>query len=313
MVEFSIIVINFNGMLYLKKAINSIYTQIHNDFEIIIVDNASTDGSDEFIRESYPDIHLIINQFNRGFAGGCNDGANLANGQFFLFLNVDTILHPEFLVTMHKAIQMIDGYGMYAPKMKYPDGRINSTGICISLSGAAWDRGLGEEDSGQYDQPEDILGPSGGAALFRRETFFEAGGFDDDFFLYMEDLDLVIRAQLAGWKCRYIPEALVYHHHGGITGVESDISVYYGNRNILWYPVKNYPWWLLFLVLPWTVGRTIGVIGYYACRGKGRVVLKSKYDGICFLPHIIKKRKGQLKKGIGLGIWRSLHVIAFSN
>jgi len=162
---------------------------------------------------------------------------------------------------MLRGIQEYNGYGMYAPKMKYPDGMINSTGICISLSGAAWDRGLGEEDSGQYDQSEDILGHSGCAALIRRDTYFEAGGFDPDFFLYMENLDLVIRAQLAGWKCSYIPDAVVYHHHGGITGIESDISVYYGNRNILWYPVKNYSWVLLLLVFPWTVGRTIGVSG----------------------------------------------------
>ncbi|MDD1730326.1 MAG: glycosyltransferase family 2 protein [Methanospirillum sp.] len=313
MVKFSIIIPNYNGISYLLPCIDSIRAQKYQNHEIIIVDNASADSSTEFIRDFYPDVHLIVNSCNRGFAGGCNDGANVAKGEFLFFLNVDTRLRPEFLASMHNAIQKYGGYGMYAPKMKYPDGRINSTGICISLSGAAWDRGLGAEDSGRYDQSEDILGPSGGAALFRREAFFEAGGFDEDFFLYMEDLDLVIRAQLAGWKCRYIPEAVVYHHHGGITGIESDISVYYGNRNLLWYPVKNYPWWLLLLVLPWTVGRTIGVVGYYALKGKGRVAIKAKWDGICYIPQIIKKRKGQISKTSGTGIWRHLHVIAFSN
>ena len=313
MLQFSVIIINYNGISFLTDLLDSLYAQTYDDFEIILVDNASTDGSVAFIQSFSPDIHLIVNQFNRGFAGGCNDGADIAKGEFFLFLNVDIILCPEFLATMHEAIQKYDGYGMYGPKMKYPDGRINSTGICISLSGAAWDRGLGAEDSGQHDQSEDILGPSGGAALFRRVTFFEAGGFDDDFFLYMEDLDLVIRAQLAGWKCRYIPQAVVYHHHGGIAGIESDISVYYGNRNILWYPVKNYPWWLLLFVFPWTVGRTIGVVGYYALRGQGKVAVKAKWDGICFLPSIIKKRKGQIKKPYIFGILRYIHGIAFSN
>lgn len=294
MVRFSIIIPNYNGTLYLGPCIDSIHAQDCQDYEIILVDNASHDESVLFIKNSYPDVILVLNIQNRGYAGGCNDGVRIASGEFFLFLNTDTVLEKEFLTKMNDAIDRYPQYGMYAPKMVYPDGRINSTGICISLSGAAWDRGMGEEDNGQYDFSEEILGPCGGAAVFRREAFLDAGGFDDDFFLFMEDVDLVVRAQLAGWRCRYIPEAVVNHHHGGTTGVGSDVSIYYGNRNILWYPLKDYPFWLLIFALPWIIGRTIGVVGYYALKGKGRIALKAKWDGILGIYQMIKKRRNVL-------------------
>jgi len=290
MVRFSIIIPNYNGISYLGPCIDSILAQVFQDYEIILVDNASQDESVSLIRNSYPDVILVEHAENRGYAGGCNDGVRIANGDFFLFLNTDTVLSKEFLIRMSDAIDRYPQYGMYSPKIVCPDGRINSTGICISLSGAAWDRGMGEADQGQYDHSEDILGPCGGAALFKREAFFDAGGFDDDFFLFMEDVDLVIRTQLAGWKCRYIPEAVVYHHHGGTTGVGSDISIYYGNRNILWYPVKDFPFWLLIFATPWIIGRTIGVVGYYTLKGKGRIALKAKWDGFFGLLKIIRER-----------------------
>ena len=291
MVTFSIIIPNYNGITFLGPCIDSILAQEFQDFEIILIDNASKDRSVSFVRVTYPDVQIIMNHQNRGYAGGCNDGARAAKGDLFLFLNTDTTLHSLFLKKLHEGITQYPDYGMYAPKMVYPDGRINSTGICFSLSGAAWDRGMGEKDTGQYNQSEDILGPCGGAALFRREAFSDAGGFDDDFFLYMEDVDLVFRAQCAGWKCRYIPEAVVFHHHGGTAGVDSDITIYYGNRNILWYPIKDFPLWFLLLSMPWIIGRTIGIIVYYTFHGKGKIAIQSKWDALIGLLLMVKKRR----------------------
>lgn len=291
MVRFSIIIPNYNGISYLGPCIDSIHGQDFQDYEIILVDNASQDESVSFIKNSYPDVILVENIQNRGYAGGCNDGVKVASGEFFLFLNTDTVLEKEFLTRISDVIDKYPQYGMYAPKMVYPDGRINSTGICISLSGAAWDRGMGEEDNGQYNVSEDILGPCGGAAIIKRETFYDAGCFDEDFFLYMEDVDLILRIQLAGWKCRYLPKAIVYHHHGGTAGIGSDITIYYGNRNILWFPIKDFPFRLLVLAVPWIICRTIGVIVFYSLRGKGRIIIKAKWDGIKAIPNMLKKRK----------------------
>lgn len=310
MVRFSIIIPNYNGNSYLGPCIDSILDQVFQDYEIILVDNASHDASVSFIKNSYPDVILVENIQNRGYAGGCNDGVRVASGEFFLFLNTDTVLEKEFLIRMSDAIDRYPQYGMYAPKMVYPGGRINSTGVCISLSGAAWDRGMGEEDKGQYDVSEDILGPCGGAAVFRREAFFDAGGFDDDFFLFMEDVDLIVRTQRAGWRCRYIPGAVVNHHHGGTAGVGSDVSIYYGNRNILWYPVKNYPLKLLLVSLPWIIGRTIGVVVYYSLKRKGRVALQAKWDGLKLIPRMIRKRRSNLTAGRRGSIIRWIQVWA---
>ena len=310
MVRYSIIIPNFNGIRYLSPCLDSILFQSFTDFEIIIVDNASIDDSVKLISEEYPNVNLILNLVNRRFAGGCNDGVSVASGEYLLFLNTDTVLPSSFLMFLDEAVQKYPGYGMYAPKMMYPDGRINSTGICLSLSGAAWDRGMGEQDSGQYDRSEEVFGPCGGAALYLRSVFLAIGGFDDDFFLFMEDVDLAFRAHLAGWRCRYVPEVVVYHHHGGSAGVGSDITVYYGNRNILWYPVKDFPWWLLVLALPWIIGRTIGVIGYYARKGKGRVVIKAKWDGFKGIPGIIRKRRGNNLKSEFITFIRFLKIWA---
>jgi hypothetical protein len=189
-----------------------------------------------------------------------------------------------------------ESVGMCAPKMLFPDGRINSTGICISRSGAAWDRGMFEEDRSQYDTPEGIIGPCAGAALYRKTMLQEIGLFDEDFFLYMEDVDLAFRACLAGWKCSFVPEAIVYHYHGGTAGFMSDLSVYFGNRNILWWPVKNYPLLILLVSFPWIIARTIVVIPYYTFKGKGKVILKAKIDGIAGIPRMWRKRKYILVK-----------------
>ncbi|UEC41748.1 MAG: hypothetical protein METHSR3v1_2460001 [Methanothrix sp.] len=186
--------------------------------------------------------------------------------------------------------------GVCAAKMLFPDGRINSAGICISRSGAAWDRGMFEPDRGQYEFVEEVFGACAGAALYRREMLDEIGLFDEDFFLYLEDVDLAFRARLAGWKCLYVPGARVIHHHGGTAGVGSDLAVYYGNRNIVWYPIKDFPFRLLITSLPFIVARNLAVIPYYALRGQGGVILKSKLDALKGVVKMMEKRKDVVRR-----------------
>jgi len=306
----SIVIVNYNGLHYLKPCLESIYNQTYLDFEVILVDNASCDDSIVYIEEQYPDVRIVRNTTNRGFAGGSNDGIKESRGEYVFLLNTDTVLPSLTLEKLFVATLQNSSYGMYATKMLYPDGRINSTGICVALSGAAWDRGMGEQDIGQYDQIEEVLGPCGGAGLYRRSILDLVGGFDEDFFLYMEDVDLAIRIQQLGYHCLYVPDASVIHHHGGTAGVESDIAIYYGNRNILWYPLKNYPIWLLFMVIPWIVGRTIGVLGYYALRGKGKIAFKAKRDGIAGIPKMLRKKRKNEKNSYMRNIIMHMHVLA---
>jgi GT2 family glycosyltransferase len=287
----SVVVLNFNGMRHLEGCLSSLRSQTYKDFEVIVVDNGSTDGSVEFLEEEFPDFRLVVNSSNLGFAGGTNSGIRQAKGEHVLTLNNDTAADSRFIERLAEPMGQDPSIGMCASKMLFPDGRINSAGICLSRSGAAWDRGMFEPDCCQYNQSEEIFGPCAGAALYRKSMLDEIGLFDEDFFLYMEDVDLAFRARLAGWRCIYVPEAVVYHHHGATAGFGSDLSVYHGNRNIIWYALKDFPGKFLVGSLPWILGRTLLVLPYYALKGQGRIILKSKADALTGAPRMLRKRR----------------------
>ncbi|WP_424031105.1 glycosyltransferase family 2 protein [Methanoregula sp.] len=287
----SVVVVNFNGKKFLDDCLSSLACQTFRDFEIILVDNGSSDGSAGYVKERYPSVILVGTGKNLGFAGGTNTGIRAAKGAFIFTLNNDTIADPHLLEEIIKPMQADPCVGMCGTKILFPDGRINSTAICISRSGAAWDRGMGEPDRGQYDTAEEIFGPCAGAALYRRVMLDEIGLFDEDFFLFMEDIDLAFRGRLAGWKCWYVPTARVVHIHGGTAGFRSDISLYYGNRNLVWYVVKNFPPRTLLFSSPWIIGRNCAVLPYYILHGKCRAIILAKTDMIKGLPAMVRKRR----------------------
>ena len=291
----SVIVLNYNGRGFLDGCLTSLASQTYSDFEVIVVDNGSRDGSPDYIEENYPWVRLAKNDENLGFAGGTNVGIRAAKGEFVITLNNDSRADSRFIEELIKPMADPE-VGVCAAKMLFPDGRINSAGICISRSGAAWDRGMFEPDRGQYEFVEEVFGACAGAALYRREMMDEIGLFDEDFFLYLEDVDLAFRARLAGWKCIYVPGARVIHHHGGTAGVGSDLAVYYGNRNIVWYPIKDFPFRLLITSLPFIVARNLAVIPYYALRGQGGVILKSKLDALKGVVKMMGKRKDVVRR-----------------
>jgi GT2 family glycosyltransferase len=292
----SIVIVNFNGKHFLHDCISALLCQDYTPFEIIMVDNASDDGSVDYVQQNFPDVKIFIKATNLGFAGGTNAGIREAKGMYLLTLNNDTVVFPGFIRELAQPMLSDPTVGMCASKMILPDGRINTTGICISRSGAAWDRGMHETDHGQYEFGGEVFGPCAGAALYRRAMLDETGLFDEDFFLFMEDVDLAFRARLAGWKCIYVPAARVIHMHGGSAQTGSDLAVYYGNRNIIWNVFKNYPWKLLLVSLPFVICRNAGVIPYYALKGQGRVIIRAKYDAVKGLRSMIKKRGGIKKK-----------------
>ncbi|WP_048149011.1 glycosyltransferase family 2 protein [Methanolacinia paynteri] len=287
----SIVIPNYNGKKFLENCLNSISGQSYSDSEIIVIDNGSSDGSAEYIKENFQGIILIENNENLGFTGATNQGIRQSNGEYILTLNNDTISDPSLLENLHKAIISDENIGIVASKMIFPDGRINSAGMCISRSGAAWNRGMFEKDQGQYEDPEYMIGACAGAALYRRSMLDEIGLFDEDFFMYHDDVDLSFRAYLAGWKCLYCPKAIVTHINSATSGFESEFSVYHGNRNIIWFAVKNFPARHLILYSPWIIGRSIGVIPHYILRKKTKIILKSKWDAFKKIPYFIRKRK----------------------
>ena len=292
----SVIIVNYDGRAYLDKCMSSLLAQTYSAIEIIFVDNGSSDGSCEYVEKNFPSVKIIANGENLGFAKGNNVGIKAATGELIATLNNDTKVTPRWVEELVDAINSDANVGMCASKMLFMNNAefINSTGICISRSGACWDRGMFERDNGQYESIDEVFGPCAGAAMYRRSMLVDIGLFDEDFYAYMEDVDLAFRGRLRGWRCLYVPEAVVYHVHGGTAGHVSDYTVYYGNRNIIWNCVKNYPTRLLITSLPWIVGRNIAVIPYYILKGYGGTIIRSKIDAIKGISKILVKRSGCL-------------------
>jgi hypothetical protein len=286
----SIIIPNYNGEHFLPCCLDSVFSQDYFPYEVILVDNASSDHSVALVRECYPLVKIVQNQMNRGYAGGCNDGCALATGDYYLFLNTDTTLPGDFLTVMHNCAQERPEYGMYAPKILYPDGSLQAAGCDASFSGSARERGRGLRNS-RYDVPSEVFSPYGAAALFSKELIQQTRGFDEDFFLFVEETDLALRARLAGFRCWYEPKAMVIHHHGGTAGRSSDIALYYLHRNTLWYVIKSYPITLFFISFPLIVGRNILSVLYYALQGRGKIIIRSKFDAIMGVKKMMRKRK----------------------
>lgn len=310
----SVVVVNYNGRHLLSDCFRSLTQQSYRNYEIILVDNGSKDDSISFMKEHYPNVRIVQLSSNIGFAGGTNAGIKEAKGEYILTLNNDTCVFSDFIEKLIRPMMQEPFVGMCASKMIFPDKKINSTGICISRSGAAWDRGGFEQDHGQYDHEEEVFGPCAGAALYRKTMLDEIGLFDEDFFAFMEDVDLAFRARLSGWKCMYVPTARVVHFHGGTAGFRSDLSIYYGNRNLLWYVVKNFPKKTLFFSGPWIIGRNCADLPFYLFKGMGLTIVRAKIDMIKGLYIMIEKRK-DIKKKVSddkiekwIRIWSRTHV-----
>lgn len=288
----SVIIVNYNGKVYLDDCITSLMEQTYPAIEIIFVDNGSNDDSINYVKKKFPFVKVIDNKENLGFTKGVNIGINYARGELIATLNNDTKVVPGWVEELVVAINSDKNVGMCASKMlfmKYP-GLINSTGICISRSGACWDRGMFECDKGQYDISTEVFGPCAGAAMYRKNMLEGIGLFDEDFYAYMEDADLAFRGRLVGWKCLYVPKAVVYHVHGGTAGYGSKYTIYYGNRNIIWNTIKNFPAKLLITSLPWIIGRNFAVIPYYILNGCSTTILRSKIDAFKGIPKMLTKR-----------------------
>ena len=288
----SVIVVNYNGIRFLKKCLHSLLIQTYKDVEIILVDNGSNDDSVIYVKKEFPSVRIIINKKNVGFAKGSNIGIKEAKGELVATLNNDTEVSPRWIEELAAVMSSNKDVGMCSSKILLMRDHdiIDSTGICISRSGACWDRGMSEKDVGQYEYIEDIFGPCACAAMYRKSMLQEIGLFDEDFCAYMEDADLAFRGRLAGWSCYYVPKAIVYHIHGGTAGYMTDYTVYHGNRNIIWNCMKNFPIWLLITSVPWIIGRNVAVIPYYILKGHSKTIIRSKIDAIKGIPKMLAKR-----------------------
>ena len=240
----SVIILNWNGKRFLDECLSSLQRQTFKDFEVILVDNASQDNSIEFLESNYNDfIKIIKNNRNYGFSGGNNIGISHAGGRYIVLLNNDTRADPAFLAHLVWAAERHPHVGMCAAKVYLDSGgkMIDTVGHLIYRDGLNRGRGRLEPDRGQYDTMEEVLFPSGCAALYKRNMLDEVGLFDEDFFAYGDDTDIGMRARLAGWTCLYVPQAIVHHKYSGSTSAYSPLKAFLVERNRVWIAVKYFP------------------------------------------------------------------------
>jgi GT2 family glycosyltransferase len=290
----SVIIANLNGEEYLPDCLRSLSAQTFTDFEVIVVDNGSTDGSLEILRRDFPWVRVLPLGENTGFAAGNNRGFLAAEGRYVATLNNDTIADSRWLEALHEAAEADSGTGMVASKILLgPEGsEIDSTGMLIYPDGMSRQRGRGEPDKGQFDTMEEVLFPSACAALYRCEMLEAAGFFDEDFFAYCEDADLGLRARLAGWKAVYAPRAVVRHLYSGTGGKYSAFKARLVERNHIWVLLKNMPARYI-LISPFYTAWRYMVQLYGLFSGKGSVARFAEDSGMARLLPVVIKAYGE--------------------
>ena len=291
-----IVIPNLNGRHMLAGCLDSIRRQTWGDWRVSVVDNGSTDGSAEWLRKAHPEVRLIALGKNTGFSPAVNLGIRAGNRPLVFLLNNDTELAPDCLEQLVRAAETQPDHAFFAPRMLSFHQRhlLDGAGEGYLRGGAGYRLGTMEADGPPYDRARTVFGACAGAALYRREPFAALGWFDDDFFAYLEDVDLNLRAGRAGLRCRYVPAARVYHIGSATSGSKfNDLTIRLSTRNSLWVLARNYPaglllrWvaviavyqgvWLVFAVKkgqlrPYLAGLVEGLRGLGRMRGTFRAM-----------------------------------------
>jgi len=251
----SIIIVNFNGKELLKRCLTSLLTTNYANFEIIVVDNASTDGSVESIKKSFglcPYIKIVENHENLGHAEGCNIGARVVKGRYLVFLDSDTELKAEdWLWELVKVMESDESIGMAQAKVVLAKDKRRLDYVCMAIDAlGTWAATYGLKED-KLKENFEILAASSGCCIVRREVFNELGGFDSDYFIYDDDTDLSLRARLLGYRILLVPSAVIVHRGSVLRGINQR-TVYHSAKNRMCTLLKNYElrnlWWR-FLVL----------------------------------------------------------------
>ncbi len=289
-----VIVVNYNGGDHLAGALAALAAQTMDDFEAVVLDNASSDDSFERAKRtiSDPRIRFVEAGANLGFAAGNNRGAQGAATPWLATLNPDAYAEPCWLEALRRATEDHPEVAVFgSTQIDFSDPtRLDGCGDVYGFAGVPW--------RGGYKQPLAALPPDGetfsacaAAALFRRDAFEAVGGFDESFFCYVEDVDLGYRLRLAGHRCRQVSSARILHVGGASAGVRSNFARFHGVRNNIWTFVMNTPSWLFWLLLPVHLGLNALHLASASRRGFGSVVLRAQVAALAGLPRVWNVRR----------------------
>jgi GT2 family glycosyltransferase len=290
----SIIIPHYNGAHHLTTCFTALRAQTYPHLEIILADNGSTDESVALTRRDFPEVKIVEFGHNLGFAGAINRVVGQARGQIIVPLNNDTEVAPGWAQALADTLHAHPEAGIIACKMLLFDRRdiFHSAGDGFGVDGIPINRGVWQKDEGQFDQDVYVFGGCGGAVAYRREMLDDIGLFDEDLFMYLEDVDLNWRAQLAGYRAVFAPSAVVYHHLSASGG--GVIASYYTGRNTLWVLAKDLPGSIFRRHWRAIVGTQVR-IGWEALRAwrgeAARARLRGQLAGLWGLPRWFAKRK----------------------
>jgi GT2 family glycosyltransferase len=280
----SIIVPNYNGMNYLAECLESVFAQdFEGLFEVILVDNGSTDGSVQYVKETYQnDVAVIQLAENYGFCSAVNIGVKKAKYEFVLLLNNDVVLDKFFLREITKCMnQRTDCFSCASKMIQYHRrDLLDGAGDLMTILGWAVQRGVGERIT-KYNEVSEVFSTSGGASLFRKSMFTDLGLLDEAFISYLEDVDIGYRAQLQGFINLYCPTAICWHMGSATTGMKySQYKVKYSARNSVLLLYKNMPTFQLIINLPFILLGHLIRYFYFCKHNLGKLYLESLVEGI---------------------------------
>ena len=295
----SIVVICWNNKRYLEDCLSSVLSQTYPNIEVVLTDNASSDGSTEYVRQNFPAVKVIQNERNLGFAEGNNVAMKQAKGKYIVTLNPDTKVDKMWIEELVKVAEKDKRIGSCASKVLFLNNpkRIDSVGELILRTGDAMGKGFYSIDRGQYDEQEEIFGVTAGAGFYKKRMLDEIGLFDKDLFTWYEDVDLMWRMRLTGWKCIYVPSAIVYHHHSGTVDDLNPMKIYYLHRNRLYVIFKNYSLRLL-KKFSKIIAKSEFLFFKQCIREKNKAGVKGQISAILNVPKISIKRLRAPKKQI---------------
>jgi GT2 family glycosyltransferase len=288
----------------LTECLVALERQTRPDIDVIVVDNSGS-GKATALLPAGSRARIVANRANVGFGRAVNQGIENSQSRYVAALNDDAVPQPDWADALVRAADAAPDAGLFASQVRLQDtAKLDSAGMLIAADGSSKQRGHGA-DAAVYRLVEDVLLPSGSAAMYRREMLEQTGGFDDDFFLYCEDTDLGLRARWAGWRCVYVADAIVQHRYSHSAGRASALKAYYVERNRIFVAVKNFPVRLL-LTMPFaTAVRYLWHLAYLL-QGRGKAAELAKGDGgatlawvvvrahaaaVAALPSLIAKRR----------------------
>lgn len=299
-VRVSVVIPNWNGLHLLQACLAALDSQIFSDFEIIVVDNGSSDGSVPWLQRQSGQIRSIFLDKNTGFPAAVNRGIEASDAAYIVLLNNDTIPDKDWLKNLVDAMDknLQATFGASRILLHQPPHLIDSAGDGFNIRFGGFNIGAGDTADSHSDACW-VFGACAGAAIYRRELFEDIGLFDEDYFLVFEDVDLSLRAQLAGHRCQYIPNAVVYHHRGASTATASEEVLLRSWRNHIWVAAKNLPPLLLITWSLWFLIRCARLVVY--------TTLASRHQNVDVVP--LGKYWQTLKNGLkGLNAARNANA-----